>query len=279
MSDPSRRTGLMLLAHGSRDPAWRAPLEALAARVAAETPGTPVAIAWMQHAQPSADQVIADLVDQGCTDVRVLPLLISAGNHLRTDLPRIEASLRDQAPGVRLEVLPALAELPAFATLLHDIARRAASAGPPAVQLSFVERGDPRFVGQLDLRYRILRVPLGMPPGSEVYAHEDDCLHLVACVEASATVVGCVIFHPDGAGGGRLLQMAVDPTLHGRGVGRQLVEALEAELVERGVRSVVLHARHHAVGFYERLGYVCFGAPYDEVGMPHRTMRRDLGEG
>ena len=35
-------------------------------------------------------------------------------------------------------------------------------------------------------------------------------------------------------------------------------------------------ARDDAVGFYARLGYVTFGGPYVEVGVPHQNMRRSL---
>ncbi len=135
--------------------------------------------------------------------------------------------------------------------------------------------GSADHIAELDLRYRVLRRPLGRARGSEVYAHEVDCLHLVALDERES-VVGCVAFHPQGPHHGRLLQMAVEPSWQGRGVGRALVEALEAEVGQRGFRRVVLHAREHAVGFYERLGYACFGDPYEEVGVPHRDMQRTL---
>ena len=57
---------------------------------------------------------------------------------------------------------------------------------------------------------------------------------------------------------------------------RALVAHLEAELRDRGLREVVLHARDHAIGFYARLGYAPFGEPYEEVGIPHRNMRKTL---
>ncbi len=87
-------------------------------------------------------------------------------------------------------------------------------------------------------------------------------------------MVGCVLFHPEGPQAGRLLQMAVEPSRHGKGIGQQLLRALEAEVARRGFREVTLHAREAAVGFYAQLGYEVFGEPFTEVGIPHRHMRR-----
>jgi hypothetical protein len=45
---------------------------------------------------------------------------------------------------------------------------------------------------------------------------------------------------------------------------------------QRGLFAVHLHARANVVGFYERLGYETYGEPFEEVGLPHRHMRRTL---
>ncbi|MGM0578601.1 MAG: GNAT family N-acetyltransferase [Myxococcota bacterium] len=144
----------------------------------------------------------------------------------------------------------------------------------PAPDLVFVRRGEPLYDGARTLRFEVLRRPLGFGPGSEEFAHEDECLHLVAA--EGERVVGCVLFHPDGQGTGRLLQMAVAEDRRGSGVGRRLVRHLEGRLVRDGRVRVTLHARDHAVGFYEKLGYEVYGEPFEEVSIPHRHMRRDL---
>jgi predicted GNAT family N-acyltransferase len=70
--------------------------------------------------------------------------------------------------------------------------------------------------------------------------------------------------------------MAVEPARQGTHVGQALVRELEQEVSRRGFRTVTLHARETAVGFYARLGYQVFGEPFTEVGVPHRHMRREL---
>lgn len=80
-----------------------------------------------------------------------------------------------------------------------------------------------------------------------------------------------------GSGTARIGRMAVDRTLRGSGVGRQVVQALEQAARARGDTRVVLGAQRSAEGFYGRLGYTAVGEPYEEVGIPHVGMARALG--
>jgi len=132
----------------------------------------------------------------------------------------------------------------------------------------------PAYAEELDLRWRVLRRSLGHGREAVPFPFEAESLHLLALDEGR--VVGCVLFHPEGPASGRLFQMAVEPERQGGGLGTRLVRALELEVARRGFQEVVLHARDTAVGFYARLGYVSFGAPYVEVGIPHQNMRRVL---
>jgi ribosomal protein S18 acetylase RimI-like enzyme len=142
------------------------------------------------------------------------------------------------------------------------------------MQLRFITTADALYTAELELRYRVLREPLGRSRSEVVFPFEEESLHLLALEEDA--VVGCVLFQPENPTSGRLLQMAVAPARQGRGLGQSLVRALEAELRMRGVRQLHLHARETVVPFYERLGYTVVGAPFVEVTIPHRHMRRTL---
>jgi len=144
------------------------------------------------------------------------------------------------------------------------------------IALAFITPSDPRYEEELELRFRVLREPLGHPRTAVTFPFEKESLHLVAT--GGGRVVGCVLFHPESERSGRLLQMAVSPELQKRHVGTGLVRRLEDEVSGRGFREVTLHARAAAVSFYERLGYACFGEPFTEVGLPHRHMCRSLSE-
>lgn len=145
----------------------------------------------------------------------------------------------------------------------------------PELTFTFIQPGQALYEGELDLRFRVLREPLGYTRAQVAFPFEARSLHLVA--HRDGAVWGCVLFNPEDSHGGRLFQMAVDPRLQGQGLGARLVRALEAELVRRGFTHVHLHARAPVVPFYEKLGYAVYGEPYTEVGIPHRNMKKTLG--
>jgi predicted GNAT family N-acyltransferase len=143
------------------------------------------------------------------------------------------------------------------------------------MELRFISIDDPRYADELELRYRVLREPLGHMRADVPFPFEHESLHLIA-LNDDGSVVGCVLFHPETPESGRLFQMAVVPALQRTGLGRRMVSALENELGRRGVAEVHLHARENVVPFYERLGYSAFGEPFMEVSISHRHMHKKL---
>jgi sirohydrochlorin cobaltochelatase len=104
--------GLLLFAHGARDPLWARPFEAVAQRVREAQPGTPVTLAFLEFMSPNIATAGASLAAQGCTEVTVLPLFLGAGGHVRKDLPVLLAQLAQQHPGVRWQLAAAVGEMP-----------------------------------------------------------------------------------------------------------------------------------------------------------------------
>lgn len=86
--------GLLLFAHGARDPAWARPFEIVAERVRAARPGVPLALAYLEFMSPGIDEAASSLVDAGCTRVHVLPLFLGTGGHVRRDVPVLLDGLR-----------------------------------------------------------------------------------------------------------------------------------------------------------------------------------------
>lgn len=137
----------------------------------------------------------------------------------------------------------------------------------------FIKTSDSEYIAERELRARVLREPLGLPYGAEVFPFEDAAYHLVAIEDDQ--VIGCVMFNPEGKNG-RMLQMAVIQDRQKNGIGTGLVHELEARLMHDGFHDIYLHAREEAVPFYQRLGYVIEGEPFFEVGIRHRMMRKKL---
>jgi len=142
----------------------------------------------------------------------------------------------------------------------------------PPVEFRFLDRDDPLREATRELRFRVLREPLGFARADVIVEAEDESLHLAAVHDRQ--VVACVMLTPVAPTRGKLRQMAVTPSLQGTGLGRALVQHLEQALSAKGFNEIELHAREHAVGFYEKLGYAPEGDAFIEVGLRHFLMRK-----
>ena len=140
------------------------------------------------------------------------------------------------------------------------------------IEFRFLGRDDPLREQARELRFRVLREPLGFSRADVIVDGEDDSMHLAAV--DGGRVVACVMLTPNSPTRGKLRQMAVHPSLQGTGLGRALVCHLEHALAGQGFNEIELHARDYAVGFYEKLGYICEGDPFVEVGLSHSLMRK-----
>jgi len=97
-------------------------MQAVAERVAALQPRVPVACAYLELSTPSLADAVAELVNKGASQVRVVPMFLGVGKHVREDLPVMLQALRDAHPEVVFEPLSAVGEHPDLLDLLAQIA-------------------------------------------------------------------------------------------------------------------------------------------------------------
>ena len=114
--------GVILFAHGSRDPLWRGPIEAVASLIRQTSPGTPVECAYLELCEPNLPHAVQMLVKQGALHIRLLPVFFGMGKHTREDLPDILRELKQAHPGVHFELLRPAGEHPEITTLLARLA-------------------------------------------------------------------------------------------------------------------------------------------------------------
>ena len=115
-------TAIVLFAHGSRDPAWQRPMLAVAQRIRDQVPHAWVACAYLELTEPSLPQAVAQAVALGHGQIRVLPMFLGVGKHVREDLPVLMAQLHQDHPQVRFDLQAAVGEQSA---VLDALARAA----------------------------------------------------------------------------------------------------------------------------------------------------------
>jgi sirohydrochlorin cobaltochelatase len=104
--------GLILFAHGARDPRWSAPFEAVAEQVRLQQPQLQLRLAYLELMSPSLADAGAELCAAGCSRVDVLPMFLGTGGHLRKDLPPMIERLRELHPSVDWRLHAAVGEQP-----------------------------------------------------------------------------------------------------------------------------------------------------------------------
>jgi predicted GNAT family N-acyltransferase len=142
------------------------------------------------------------------------------------------------------------------------------------IVFEFAPHGSPRYREAVELRRRVLRLPLGRDYSAEELAAEAPHRHLVGLKDN--VVIACLMLTAEPDGTVRIRAVAVAPEQRGQGIGRALSDYAEAQLRLAHTPKLKLHARLTAVGFYETLGYRAEGKPFDENGLPHILMRKTL---
>jgi sirohydrochlorin cobaltochelatase len=96
------RPGLVIFAHGARDPQWAEPFERLQQRVRALAPQAEVRLCYLELMQPDLEGAIAELVALGVDSIRIIPVFLGQGGHVRRDLPGLIAACQVRFAGTAI---------------------------------------------------------------------------------------------------------------------------------------------------------------------------------
>ena len=96
------KEGLVLFAHGSREPGWAEPFEKIARALKRRSPGMAVELAYLEVMKPSLDEALASLAAAGAQRVRIVPVFLGAGGHIKHDLPKLARAARTRHPTVEI---------------------------------------------------------------------------------------------------------------------------------------------------------------------------------
>ena len=123
-------------------------------------------------------------------------------------------------------------------------------------------------------RWKILREPWNQPPSSEKDELEGEAFHLAAW-DDDGRIMGVGRLHRVAGNRGQVRYMAVDRTHRGHGIGKAILQQLEARAIESGVLEMTLNAREDAVQFYRNNGYQVLRPSHTLFGViPHFEMQK-----
>jgi predicted GNAT family N-acyltransferase len=142
--------------------------------------------------------------------------------------------------------------------------------------IKIIDHNTAEYQQMIDLRYQILRQPLGLSFRQEELDREKEDILIAAFDEDE--ILGCCMLtnQPNEELTLKLRQMAVKGNLQGKGVGNQMLRFAEIVARDLGNKKLMMHARQNAIGFYEKQGYKIVSEQFEEVSIPHYRMEKEL---
>ncbi len=140
--------------------------------------------------------------------------------------------------------------------------------------LKQIYHGSKDYDQMVKLRYEVMRKPLGLDFTEEELKREKEDI-LIGAFEED-TIIGCCLLTKMDSYCTRLRQMAVQKNRQGLGIGESMMQFAENIARDRGFKTITMHARETAIGFYERYGYKTKGDEFIEINIPHRIMEKKL---
>jgi predicted GNAT family N-acyltransferase len=142
------------------------------------------------------------------------------------------------------------------------------------MKLQIIEHGSHEYDESVQFRDRMLRQPLGLIFTPEQLAAESGSHHIAGFLDGAMRAC-CVLVERE-PNSYQVRQVAVDERFQRQGWGHQLMEFAEQHAASLGARTVFCHARLEVVPFYEQLGYVTVGEPFEEVTIMHVHMEKHV---
>lgn len=125
------------------------------------------------------------------------------------------------------------------------------------------------------LRWQVLRAPWQQPPGSEQDELEQSSFHQML-LDAQGQVAAVGRLHQVDNETAQVRYMAVAESWQGKGAGSRILQALEQQAVQLGMKYIVLNARDSALAFYQRQGYRVVATAPTQFGITHQRMQKQL---
>ena len=145
-----------------------------------------------------------------------------------------------------------------------------------SLELSVINYESELYPEVLNLRYNVLRLPLGLE------LTEDDVIEdknqYIIIGQRDSKVVACLMLKILDKDTVKFRQMAVDPIMQQSGIGTLLINYAENFCFLNEYSKLELNARKSAKGFYLQLGYQPVGEHFTEVGIPHIKMMKILAQ-
>jgi len=112
--------GIVVLAHGSREPETSKTMETIVGKVKGLTGNDKIAMAFFQFAAPSLMDAVRSFAEEGVSEICIIPYFLFSGVHVREDIPEAVAQIKEEYPGITVHVSETLGADDRLAQIVAD---------------------------------------------------------------------------------------------------------------------------------------------------------------
>lgn len=124
-----------------------------------------------------------------------------------------------------------------------------------------------------DIRMVVFVEEQNVPPEEEIDDLEGSAIHFIGYDHENPVGASRLRFVEEY---GKLERICVLKEARGKSFGKEIIQAMEKVVQEKGFKKAKLNAQTHAEGFYQKLGYHTISGEFMDAGIPHVTMIKEL---
>lgn len=142
-----------------------------------------------------------------------------------------------------------------------------------SLQIETVEYQD-KIVAIERIRIKVFQQEQGVSAELEFDGKDASAIHLLAYLDNKA--VGTARIREIDASTAKIERLAVLPEARKQGIGRKLMITALKTISDRDKSSVIVHAQEYIASLYQQLGFVIVGERFNEAGISHVKMVKQL---
>jgi predicted GNAT family N-acyltransferase len=131
----------------------------------------------------------------------------------------------------------------------------------------------PEWTDAVKLREKILRAPLGSFFTDQELEEEKNHFQIAGFLNDA--IIATAVLVPEGDEM-KMQRVVVAENLRSLNIGSEMMNFCERFVLDKNFKVMYCHARDSAVNFYIKNGYTGMGDYFDEDGIPHLKMRKEL---
>lgn len=132
---------------------------------------------------------------------------------------------------------------------------------------------NPQLNDAYSVRVKVFVEEQKVPPEEELDQFEETAMHFVVYDKEKPIGAGRL---RELDGYGKVERICIDADYREKGIGKLLMEKIEAEGAKRGFSAFKLNSQVQAINFYRKLGYEVSSGEFLDAGIPHVTMKKHI---